>query len=314
MKYIVKCEKMSYITEDSEEGQKIYKTLIIKPNKLGVLNTELSIKILQELSKRHSCAMDIARRLKEHEQKIYYHLRRLEKAGIIKLERTEERSGALAKIFSVSSPFVSVKIFDGEHLTDVKMKPKEIEFLEPFIHKGKLDATIIVGSPDPHGKYSAKASDGSAAIDLGLFLGTFLVHASPEYKLDTEIKDSDLKNNLIIVGGPKANILIDKINDKLPIYFDTKHDFNVISTFSKSVYSDDHIGMIVKMKNPFAKDKEILVLSGKRFDGTRAAIIALIKYLKKLDVGNKFDAGIARIVEGIDKNSDGKVDDVEFLE
>lgn len=68
------------------------------------------------------------------------------------------------------------------------------------------------------------------------------------------------------------------------------------------------------MKNPFAKDKEILVLSGKRFDGTRAAILALIKYLKKLEIGNKFDSGIARIVEGIDKDSDGRIDDVEFLE
>jgi DNA-binding transcriptional ArsR family regulator len=305
---------MSYITEDGEEGQKIYRTLVIKPNKLSVLNTELAVKILQELAKRPSCAMDIARRLKEHEQKIYYHLRRLEKVGIIKIERTEERSGALAKIFSVSSPFVSVKLFDSDHLIDAKTRPKEIEFFKPFIHKGKLDATIVVGSPDPHGKYSSRGFDGSAAIDLGLFLGTFLVHTSPDYRLDTEIKDSDLKNNLIIVGGPKANILIDKINDNLPVYFDTKHDFNIISTFTKSVYSDDHIGIVVKMKNPFAKGKEILVLSGKRFDGTRAAILALIKYLKKLEIGNKFDSGIARIVEGIDKDSDGRIDDVEFLE
>jgi DNA-binding transcriptional ArsR family regulator len=305
---------MNYITEETGEGQKIYKTLVIKPNMLGVLNTELSIKILHELSKKSSCAMDIARRLKEHEQKIYYHLRRLEKAGIIKIERTENRSGALAKIFSVSSPFVSVKIFDDEHLLDVKTKPKEVEFLKPFIKKGKLDSLIVVGSPDPHGKYGARSFDGSVAIDLGLFLGTFLSHVSPDYKLDTEVKDSDLKNNLIIVGGPKANMLIDKINDKMPIYFDTKHEFNIISTFSKTVYSDDNIGLIVRMKNPFAKDKEILILSGKRFNGTRAAIIALIKYLNKLVVGNQFTFGIARIVEGIDKDSDGRIDDVEFLE
>src|SRR4030042_1227177 len=141
---------MNYITEETEDGQKIYRTLVIKPNRLSVLNTELAVKILQELARRPSCAMDIARRLKEHEQKIYYHLRRLEKAGIIKMERTEERSGALAKIFSVSSPFVSVKLFDSENLIDVKTKPKEIEFLKPFIHKGKLDAIIVVGSPDPH--------------------------------------------------------------------------------------------------------------------------------------------------------------------
>jgi len=305
---------MGYVIEDAEEGQKIYKTLIVKPSSLNVLNADLSIRILQELAKKPSCAMDVARKLKEHEQKIYYHLRRLEKAGIIKILRTEERAGASAKIFSVSSTFVSVKLFDGEHLVDVKTKPREIEFLKPFIHRGKLDATIIVGSPDPHGKYGARGFDGSAAIDLGLFLGSFLTHTIPNYRLDTEVKEADLKDNIIIVGGPKANILIDKINEKLPIYFDTKHEFNIISTFSKSVYSDDSIGIIVRMKNPFAKNKEILVLSGRRFDGTRAAILALIKHLRKLEVGNKFDSGIARIVQGIDRDADGRIDDVEFLE
>jgi len=305
---------MTYVVEEREEEQKAYKTLVLEPRNLNVLNTELSLKILKELSKKPSCAMDISRKLKEHEQKIYYHLRRLEKSGIIKVIRTEERVGAIAKIFSVSSPFLSVKLFDGEHLVDVKTKPRELEFLKPFVEKGKLNSTIVVGSPDPHGKYGAQASDGSVAIDLALLLGSFLDHTHPNYRLDTEIRENDLKDNLILIGGPKTNILIDKINDKLPMYFDTKHEFNIVSTFSKSVYADDDIGIIVRMKNPFAKDKEILVLSGKRFKGTRAAILALVKYLKKLEVGNKYDEGIARIVQGIDRDADGRIDDVEFLE
>ncbi len=305
---------MTYVVEEKEDEQKAYKTLVLEPKNLNVLNTELSLKILKELSRKPSCAMDISRKLKEHEQKIYYHLRRLEKSGIIKVIRKEERVGAIAKIFSVSSPFLSVKLFDGEHLVDVKTKLRELDFLKPFIEKGKLNSTIIVGSPDPHGKYGAQASDGSVAIDLGLFLGSFLEHSHPNYKLDTEIRDNDLKDNLILIGGPKTNILIDRINDKLPVYFDTKHEFNIVSTFSKSVYADDDIGMIVRMKNPFAKEKEVLVISGKRFKGTRAAILALVKYLKKLEVGNKFDGGIARIVQGIDRDADGRIDDVEFLE
>ena len=305
---------MGYVVEERKEGQKVYKTLIVKPSNFNVLNTDLSVKILEELAKKPSCAMDIARKLKEHEQKIYYHLRRLEKAGVIKIIRTEERAGALAKIFSVSSPFISVKIFDGEYLVDAKTRPKEIEFFRPFVDRGRLDATIVIGSPDPHGKYGAQSSDGGAAIDLGLFLGSFLSHAVPNYKLDTEINEKDLKKNLILIGGPKANILIDKINEKLPIYFDPKHEFNVVSTFSKSVYSDDNIGIIVRIKNPFAKDKEILVLSGRRFKGTRAAILALVKYIRKIEIGNKSNEGIARIVQGIDRDADGRIDDVEFLE
>lgn len=305
---------MTYVVEDTEEGQKAFKTFVINPRNLNVFNSELSLKVLQELSKQPACVMDIARRLKQHEQKIYYHIRRLEGAGIIKLIRTEERVGALAKIYSIVNPFVSVKLFDGEHSLDVKTKTRELEFLKPFIEEGKLNSTIVVGSPDPHGRFAAQASDGYAAIDLSLFLGTFLTRTSLNYKLDTQMREEDLSNNLIIIGGPKANIYIDKINKKLPIYFDEKHEWAIVSTFSKSTYSDDNVGIVIKMKNPFAKDKEILVLSGRRFKGTRAATIAFLKYVKKLDDGNKFDSGVARVVQGIDRDADGIIDDVEFLE
>ena len=305
---------MPYLIDDTGDKQKAFKTLLIEPKIFSVFNSELALKVAQELSKKPSCAMDIARKLKQHEQKIYYHIRRLDKAGIIKLVGTEERAGALAKLYSISYPFIAVKLFDGEHLIDVKTKVKELEFFNQFIENGKLNATIVVGSPDTHGKYGAQASDGSAAIDFALFLGTFLNDVKPNYKLDTQIRENELKGNLILIGGPKANILIDKINDKLPIYFDTKHEFSIVSSISKSVYPEDEVGIIVKMKNPFNKAKEILVLSGKRFKGTRAAITGLMKYIKKIEDGNKFDDGIARVVKAIDRDSDGIVDDVEFLE
>lgn len=307
-------KSMQYIIKESKEGQQAFKTLIIKPKHLKVLTNELAIKILNQLSKQPSCVMDIARKLKEHEQKIYYHIRKLEKAGIIKLVRKEERVGAIAKIYSVSHPFISVKLFDGTPLKDVKTRAKEIEFLKPFVEDGKLNAIIVVGSPDPHGRYGAQASDGSAAIDLGLFFGSFITKAKPNYKLDTEIRRKDLKKNLILVGGPKANIIIDKINHKLPIYFDVKHEFAIVSTFTKTIYTDDNVGIVIKMKSPFTKNKKILILSGKRFKGTRAAILALIKYIRKIEDGNKFNGGVARVVRGIDRDSDGKIDDVEFLE
>ncbi len=305
---------MSFIVEETDQGQKAYKTLVVHPKKLNVFNSELSLKILSELAKRPCCAMDVARKLKQHEQKVYYHIRRLENAGIIKLIGTESRVGALAKIYSVSHPYLAVKLFDGEFLLDVKTKAREIEFLQPFINNGKLDAVIVVGSPDPHGKYGAQSSDGSAAIDFALFLGTFLKNVTPNYKLDTDVREEDLKYNLIIIGGPKANILIDKINDKLPIYFDTKHDFNIVSTNTKSVYTADDIGIVIKMKNPYSKDKQILVISGKRFKGSRAAIIAVVNHFKELEKGKKEDSSVARVVRGIDRDADGRIDEVEFLE
>ena len=88
----------------------------------------------------------------------------------------------------------------------------------------------------------------------------------------------------------------------------------MVSTFTKTTYDADEIGIVIKMKNPFAKDKYVLIISGKRFKGTRAGILAVTNYLKKLEDGNKFDSGVARVVRGIDRDSDGRIDDVEFLE
>jgi hypothetical protein len=71
----------------------------------------------------------------------------------------------------------------------------------------------------------------------------------------------------------------------------------------------------VKIKNPFNKKKSILVVAGKRYMGTRAVMIAFIKHFKDLIKGNKHNNKVhARVVEGVDLDSDGIVDDIEFLE
>ncbi len=307
---------MVYFIEETKNGQRAYKALELGADNFSVLNSELARDILKELSEKPSCAMDIARKLDEHEQKIYYHLRKLEKSGIITLDRTEERVGATAKIYSVQHPYLAVKLFDGEHLSDIKTRAREIEFFKPFIKNGDLDATIVVGSPDPHGKYGAQALDASVGIDLALFIGTFLNNVETNYKLDTQVTEKDLKGNLILIGGPKANIIIDKFNKDFPVYFDVKHNFNIVSSFTKSVYSGDDLGVVIKMKNPLDEngEKYVMVLSGIRFKGTRAAVVALIKRMSDLENGNKVNGGIARIVRGVDKDSDGRIDDVEFLE
>lgn len=300
---------MKFVVEEEGKIQKVYPSLEIDPKKLKVLGSKLAIKIVKELAKEPASAMDIARRLKEHEQKIYYHFRRLEKAGIIELVRTEERIGAFAKIYKVISPYLAIKLFDGEFVKEFKTRVKEIKLLKPFIENGKLNSLIIVGSPDPHGRFGARSSDGYAAIDLALFLGTFLKVSNFCYKLDTQVNKEELKKNLIIIGGPKANIILDKINKKLQIYFDASNDFNLVSKITGKIYGQEEVGVIIKTKNPFNKSKKILVLSGRRFRGTRAAIIGLIKYGKKIE-GEE----IAKVVLGIDRDSDGIIDDVEFLE
>ena len=285
----------------------------IKFNNLKNFGTELAQKILKSIATEAKYPADIAKELKVHEQKVYYHVRNLEKAGIIKIAKKETKQGAVANYYALTEPAFVVKFKDLESTQKISQFRNESTYLEPFIKNGKLDALIVVGSPDPHGPDKARSRDGYYGIDLALFLGTFLNYV-PEFnvKLDTDIRENDFDNNLIILGGPITNKTMERFNDKLPIKFENG---NIKSTITNENYPHDECGMIVKVKNPVNKDRSILIVAGKRFSGTRAAIIAFLKHFKKITSGNIHNRNItANVVEGVDLDSDGIVDDVEFLE
>lgn len=310
----------SIFIEDSLNNQKVYDSLLVEPGDLSLFNSELALKIVSELSKNPLCAMDLARKIGEHEQKIYYHLRKMKNAGVIKLERSEARCGMTAKIYSLVSPVVSTKL-DGSNFKtngrNVIMNEELEKILEPFIVNGKLNAKIIVGAPQPHGNYGATARDGVYVIDFTLFIGKFIQNFIANlYKIDIEINGrEDLNDNLVLIGSPKINTIVDKINDKLPIYFDASKEWAIKSKLTGNTYDYDDDALILKLKNPFNKKKEILLLAGRRSRGLRSAILAFTQHSEEIAKGNIENPSIiAKVVRGIDKDGDGIVDSVTFLE
>jgi len=289
----------------------------LSAKQLKHLTSELASKILKEISEIPSYPREIAKKLKVHEQKVYYHIRKLEKARIIEVAKTEVIQGTNANFYKLVEPSFLIKFKEFETTQKIMdIEPQSGHFLEPFIEDGKLNAEIIVGSPDPHGPDKARSRDGYYGIDFALFLGTFLNYIPDlKVKLDTETTSDDLKNNLILIGGPIVNSVTEKINLKLPIRFQKEENWKIYSTISKKSYLSDESGIIVKIKNPFNHKKYILLIAGKRYAGTRAVIIAFLKHFQELSKGNKFNEKIAaKVVEGVDLNSDGIVDDIEFLE
>ena len=289
----------------------------ISAQQVKTLTSKLAKSILQYLAEEPSYPKAIARKLNVHEQKVYYHMRKLEKAKLIEITQKKQVGGTQASIYALTEP-AFVLIFKSFQTTQkiTALESATKEFLEPFVEHGQLNATIIVGSPDPHGPEKARSRDGYYGIDFALFLGTFL-HYVPKLnvKLDTEVREEDLTNNLILIGGPIVNTITGKINNKLPIKFDKEHNWGITSLITKKTYHADETGIIVKTKNPFNSKKSCLVIAGKRYQGTRAVMIAFMQYFGDIIKGNKHNAKImAKVVEGIDKNADGIVDDVDFLE
>lgn len=297
-------------------------TVVLEPRQLRSGLSPLAWKILRILSEKPSYPKEIGIRLNTNEQKIYYHIRNLEKAGLVVKISEEKKQGALAKIYSPTSSAFTVLLKQLKESQKIfQMKKEHKAFLEPFVSDGRLNALIILGSPEPHGISKSRAKDGVFATDLGLFLGAFLNYIpGVSTKLDTEIRDEDLKNNLILIGGPGVNVITSRVNSKLPVRFEKiKEHESFYSGFHSEItgkgYWEEGCGLIVKTKNPFDKTKEILVIAGRRMSGTRAAIIAFLKNFDEICKGNSKEPRIfAKVVEGVDKNSDGVIDHVEFLE
>ena len=281
------------------------------------VSSELAVRIIKLLAEKPMYPIELAKELKVHEQKVYYHIRNLEKAGIVKVVKEEGRQGAVARYYSVDKPAVVIKFKELEPTQKIFQLKSDSDFLSPLIRDGKLDALIVVGSPDPHGPEKARSRDGYYGMDLALFLGTFLNYVPQLYvKLDTEVREEELKrNNLIVIGGPIVNRVMGEINSKLPIRFDRDEHWAIKSTLSNTVYPTDEAGLIVKAKSPFNSEKSMLVVAGKRYSGTRAAIVAFLKHFKEIQSGNIRNKKImAKVVEGIDLDSDGIIDDAEIRE
>ncbi len=311
-----------WVIEEKNGKKYSLPTKVVDQKQLKKATSPLALRILKILSEKPMYAKQLARKIGMHEQKVYYHIRNLERAGFISMIEKKIVRGANTKVYSTTSSALTLLLKPLEHSPKVfSLNKKHKSFLEPFIEEGKMNATIIIGSPEPHGPTKVRAKDGPAAANLGLFLATFLTYIpKTSVMLDTEVREDDLRNNLILVGGPGVNAIVNRVNKKLPIRFEqVKYQNNYYSGFFSSItnkiYSEESCGIIVKTRNPFDKNKEMLVVAGRRAEGTKAAVLSLMQKLDDVCKGNSKDKKImAKVVEGIDADSDGVVDSVNILE
>ena len=269
------------------------------------------LQILKSIIHTAKYPAEIARELNMGTQIAYYHVRLLEKAGFIEFVEYEEKNGGVAKKYKCASDSFAIVISDNWR--DISPRNKKLpRFIEPFVKHGFLEGKIVVGSPDPHGKYRARASE-LGVLELGMFLGRYASFSFPAYVLDTQFVESDKKGNLILAGGPKVNTVVAQINNSLPVRFDSTNS-EIFSTLSKKRYSGN-IGLIELVPSPFSKNSKVLLVGGLNYNGTRAAVLALVSHTRELEKGDVNGSGrMSKVVEGFDENGDGVIDAIEVLE
>lgn len=316
------------LLHEENKTQKVKEIAIIEdPQKLKMILNRLSWKILVMLSEKEMYPLEIARKLGVHEQKVYYHVRKLARAGAITVVREEKKKGAIAKYYKAVSPAFGIELPQGyktiQRLSLIGMDEQIQKFFKEFIGKdGAFEGKIVVGSPTPHGPFKTSARDGHYASHLTFFMGQFA--KMPEefaIKLDVDVKaEKEEKNNLILVGGPGTNLLTQELNEYLPIRFNmqpSEQGFlfgGLVSRKTSNVYTADAVGLIAKIVNPWDDTKRIIVLAGNKAVGTKACVLALTNFWKKTLKGYNGEDTFAKVIQGFDLDGDGKVDSIEVLE
>ncbi|MBS3056595.1 MAG: S-layer protein [Candidatus Aenigmarchaeota archaeon] len=288
-----------YAVEKTSRG---LATAPIKPVKnIGL--SKLAIRILRHLVVTPDHPRNIAKKFGEHEQKIYYHVRQLDKMGFIEIESKKYLGGTVANVYKSSSSGFVLMIDKLDRSINI---PTEDKFFSDFIKNGKLNSLIIIGSSDPHGPEKARSRDALYASNFSLFLGKFLSVSEPNVVFDTDLHKSELKNNLIIIGGPVVNRVTKLLNKDLCVKFAERN--YIYSKKTKRLYKENNIGFILKQKNPLSEEHEIMVIAGKGYTGTRAAVLAFFQAFDEISRKNY------TIVEGIDNDADGIIDSVKIVE
>jgi DNA-binding transcriptional ArsR family regulator len=288
-----------------------------KPDEFRPAFGKVGQKILGLLGSAPRYPADIARALNTHHQTVYYHMKRLEKSGLVTRVKSEVIRGGEATLFALSSEGYAVEFATkGERLPAFPGSSRSKafgRFFKEFISEGQLDGWLVVGSPMPHGAGGTQARDGHYAVQLGFALGQFV--KLPErfpVKLDVDIKSEKLEgSNLIVVGGPRTNLIAEELNPHLQVGFKQGVWGPIVDSQGRE-YSSELDCILVKRRNPWNESKTVVVAAGLTGAGTKAATMGMCDFADSLF--QKYRSGdFACILRGVDRDGDGKVDSVELL-
>ena len=293
--------------------------LLDRPQQVAAISSPLGWRILQELAKAPDYPNALASRLRIHEQKVYYHVRRLEAAGLLEVVRQEPKRGASARVLAPTAEAYAIVLKGRGSPVASPMLPHVgvlSRFLAEFSRDGFFEGSVVVGSPYTHGPFNTTARDAPYAVELGFFLGRlFGPPRQPLVRLDTEVKAAGSgKAHMILVGGPVANIITMDLNPHLAVNFDWKQVWRMESSRTRRPYADEQVGLIAKVQNPWNPARAIVLLSGLHAVGTMAAILGLTQAADEVLAGYTPGEDFYRVVAGQDRDADGRIDAVSIIE
>ncbi len=281
----------------------------------------LGHKILRLLVRGPNYPSMIARELKVYHQVVYYHMKKLEQAGLVTRVSEKTVRGGKAQMYALAADGYAVEFeVRGEAFgftPGLGRSERLGRFLKEFISEdGEFDGWIVVGSPVAHGPNRTQSRDGHYATQLGFALGQFVrLPQKFPVKLDVDLKAEKLqKSNLIVLGGPRTNLVSADLNGYMPIRFSDESSWGVIVDGKGREFASEFDCVLTKIRNPWDETKVCVVVAGLSGVGTKAAVIGLTNMADEVLAGYRGDGeSFAVAMQGVDLDGDGKVDSVEIL-
>lgn len=288
-----------------------------RPDGFRPASGKLGQRILALLASGPKYPAEMARSLGVHHQTVYYHMGRLERAGLISRVRSEHIRGGEATLFALASDGYAVEFpVKGEPFPALRSSGRSKalgRFFKEFVKDGELDGWVVVGSPIQHGSAGTQARDGHYAVQLGFALGQFVsLPAKFPVRLDVDLRaEKLLPSNMIIVGGPRNNVLAEELNPHLPLRFSQGGWGSIVDDEGKSFGSELDC-IVEKTRNPWDPSKTCVIAAGLTGAGTKAAIIGVCNFAETLFKDYR-GGDFAALMRGADRDGDGKVDSVDVL-
>jgi len=289
-----------------------------KPDGFRPASGKVGQRILALLSAGPKYPAEMARELNTHHQTVYYHIGRLERAGLISRVRSEQIRGGEANLFALASDGYAVEFpVKGEPMPTLKSSSRSKalgRFFKEFFNEGVFDGWVVVGSPLQHGEAGTQARDGHYAVQLGFALGQFVTLPSTfPVKLDVDLRaEKLLASNLVVVGGPRTNVVAEELNPHLKVRFSQGGFWSSMVDAEGNSYGSELDCIVEKVRNPWDPAKTCIIVAGLTGAGTKAAIIGVCNYADVLFQGYR-SGDYAVLLRGVDKDGDGKVDSVDVL-
>lgn len=202
-------------------------------------------------------------------------------------------------------------------LKDINEFISNISFLTINEHEPWI---ICYGDLKKHGLLKRKGShyDKNIAVSIFKEFNQILPDKDIILKSDIDISQEELiKNNLILLGGPLSNEIIYAINQMLPVQLVKTDKFGLIdkglySIAKEKVYYSRTIGVFEIIKNPWNKNKLIVILMGLHREGVKVASTLFINFknLKLNKYNSKIPAKIAELRKNVDDSKILNINDL----